>query len=980
MSPADIIVTMAFLAAMLVAVSALTHRALARIGTRQILRRKASTALVVFGLMIGTTIISASFIIGDTMDTMVTSEVYEGYYEVDEILQSYDENRDLEYMDHATYTSLKEEILDIDNVEDVTGEVRGTAYVLDMTSSQAEPSIWIAGVNLTESSAFGEYYIDGKRVSLTFGPGEVYLDTNSAKSLDASSGDELVLHNKLGRQLHVTVKNIVDLEGMGNWMAGNQIIMDLGVAQTFFNVSDSVNTILVTNDGDYREGAEHCEQVAGEIDAILDSNDQYPELLISNKAESVENIQEQVSQFTDMFFVFGTFSILAGIMLIINIFVMFAEERKTEMGISRAIGMKRRQLRRTFLYEGACYAGISSAVGAIVGIIVAYLSLWFIRDMFQGSEGNEGIDLLQHFTYTQEHLLLSFAAGFLISIVTISIVTRRISRLNIVRALRDIPEPTPHRHDKRVFAMGLVMLALGGLLLAATIGGDLADPPLIGLSLVLFAAGVLGRRVVGDRISFTISAALLLFLWLFSDSIGLFSDKTGGMELFILSGVFSVTGGVMLVMFNSDILLRGINSLFGRHRSLSAVFKISISHPMRNKFRTGLTMAMFALIIFTMVVMSVMVSIFEVNIDRITEEQSGGFDIVAFSNRPVEDIADMIDANATLSGYDYQQIHGIEVGMIKLNTSGLQTSGPSIGRTMDDNYTLQTVYGVSDDFLANNGYSLSDRAQRFASDRDAWQALTTDPGLIIFDNTVSSTGGEEYGPSPMRPFTVDIGGTVQFHGTDGKMVEKEVIGFTDQYILPGAFMCNRSAEEDLGVYNKTLFLFKLGGEYDVESVARDIERELLPYGINTVAIAPQVEEGISSMRTFFTLFNAFLALGLFVGIAGLGIIMIRNVHERRLEIGMMRAIGFKRRMVRRAFIIEGSFITILGLAVGALNGIAIGHYLWRDGFKDMGYELSIPFWNIFLICLAAFTMTMLAAIPPARAASNVTPAEALRFE
>jgi len=51
-------------------------------------------------------------------------------------------------------------------------------------------------------------------------------------------------------------------------------------------------------------------------------------------------------------------------------------------------------------------------------------------------------------------------------------------------------------------------------------------------------------------------------------------------------------------------------------------------------------------------------------------------------------------------------------------------------------------------------------------------------------------------------------------------------------------------------------------------------------------------------------------LGLIVGIAALGVIAFRSVVERRQQIGMMRAIGFRKGMVRTAFLIESSFIAI----------------------------------------------------------------------
>ena len=55
------------------------------------------------------------------------------------------------------------------------------------------------------------------------------------------------------------------------------------------------------------------------------------------------------------FTTFGTFSVVAGVLLIFLIFVMLAAERKTEMGVSRAVGTQRTNLVQMFLFEGVAY-------------------------------------------------------------------------------------------------------------------------------------------------------------------------------------------------------------------------------------------------------------------------------------------------------------------------------------------------------------------------------------------------------------------------------------------------------------------------------------------------------------------------------------------------------------------------------------------------------------------------------------------------
>ena len=64
--------------------------------------------------------------------------------------------------------------------------------------------------------------------------------------------------------------------------------------------------------------------------------------------------------------------------------------------------------------------------------------------------------------------------------------------------------------------------------------------------------------------------------------------------------------------------------------------------------------------------------------------------------------------------------------------------------------------------------------------------------------------------------------------------------------------------------------------------------------------------------------QGYLALGLIIGIAGLGVVMVRAVRERRRQIGMLRAMGFQSRVVRQAFLVEAGFIAVQGIALGVI--------------------------------------------------------------
>jgi putative ABC transport system permease protein len=590
--------------------------------------------------------------------------------------------------------------------------------------------------------------------------------------------------------------------------------------------------------------------------------------------------------------------------------------------------------------------------------------MWAIRDL--ASAGEQSIDILQYYTFTIDSLVVSFIAGFLLTIATILFVTGRISRLNIVRAIRKIPEPLVPRKDTRVMIIGVVVLVISVLLLFIGIQGEQAGLAMTGLSLIIYGVGILSRRFIGDRAAFSIFSLIVLILWI--GPFGLFEDYFAGMEMFILSGLFLVGSSVILVMFNSEMILNAVSSLGSRKRAGQAVFKIAISYPLKNKFRTGMTIMIFGLIIFTIVVLSMIINIFNVNIEKIAEEQSGGFDIFAFSNEnlPITDIKTQIDESETLSMSDFEEVYS-------LSNSYAEVGGEHAPET---GVIYYSIIGCPSDFIENTTYSFVRYSDDFESEREVWEALSTDSSYIIIDGSVEP---QEYGPS-FGLITVDVGDTVVLKNSTKANHTFEVIGILQETFLQGIFMSDETIQEKFNVSNPTLFMFKLEDDSKASEIARNLESEFFEYGLQPIVIQEIIETFTQSMNMFFNLFSAFLGAGLIIGVSALGIITLRSVHERRLEIGMMRAIGFKRRMVRRAFLFEATLIALWGLIIGTLQGIYVGWYIWDSGFKELDYVFTIPWTRIGMVLLIALVFILLCVLPPSHQASKVEPAEALRFE
>ena len=169
---------------------------------------------------------------------------------------------------------------------------------------------------------------------------------------------------------------------------------------------------------------------------------------------------------------------------------------------------------------------------------------------------------------------------------------------------------------------------------------------------------------------------------------------------------------------------------------------------------------------------------------------------------------------------------------------------------------------------------------------------------------------------------------------------------------------------------------------DVRRVAQGVERAFVPNGLDAVVLAERFMQGQQLMSGILRLLQGFMALGLLVGIAALGVVSTRAVVERRQQVGMLRAIGYQRRMVGLSFVLESSFISLSGLLIGALTGIVLGGLVLQSSFPEVadGSAAATPWLTIAGIIIAAYLFSLLTTIVPVWQASRVYPAEALRYE
>jgi putative ABC transport system permease protein len=181
----------------------------------------------------------------------------------------------------------------------------------------------------------------------------------------------------------------------------------------------------------------------------------------------------------------------------------------------------------------------------------------------------------------------------------------------------------------------------------------------------------------------------------------------------------------------------------------------------------------------------------------------------------------------------------------------------------------------------------------------------------------------------------------------------------------------------------TIHYFGLAPGVDPDDAAAQLESAFLANGLDAESIQQVVDDTIAASMTFNRLIQGFMGLGLLVGVAALGVISARAVVERRQQIGVMRAIGFRKRSVQLAFLLESSFVALTAIAVGTVLGLLLAWNIIRDQQAQPsweGLELVVPWLNLFVIFAVVYLVAIAATLAPAIRASRIRPAEALRYQ
>jgi putative ABC transport system permease protein len=1124
----------------------LRNRIMLKMGLRNIPRRRGQTALIVIGVMLSTVIISAAFGTGDTLSFSIRNEAIVGLKHIDELVLSAGARQsggfgEL-YFPYERYEDLRSHTAGNQDIDGLAPQIAESVPVQNRRTKLSEGQMRVVGLDPDLLDGFGDLELaDGGVARLKdLVDDEVFISEEAAKELDARAGDQLDVFLESGK-VTLTVRSVVERGGFAG--VDPTMLLPLARAQEMFGRPGEINTIVVSNTGDERSGAEPSRDVAKELRVFFNDRavatqlkevfGQAPVLEALEKKRDEEGLGEELreelgqlleelrkdemsdelnslladgqltgvvmeqldeaelrdaarraatlflelaefrvlevkrnllnqadevgTEVTAIFVLFSSFSIMVGVLLIFLIFVMLAAARKYEMGMARALGAKRRHLVLMFVFEGTAYTVVSAAVGVVLGLAVSAIMVSVLNQIF--SNLDEAFLLSIHFE--PRSVIVAYGLGMVITFTTVAISAYRVSRLNIVVAIRGLPEaiiPTGApplltrlggllrsvalplmylwaaaralvRRKFGEFARNVAMavLVLFPAWLIAIIVGLLrvAEPYLLqgwltllsgagitymaitswhrfsyfgaGISLSIIGLGLMARSglrqtsladATSDRVGFTAAGVAMLVFWAMPFSVfeGLIGDLERDFDIMFTSGIAMVGAAVWIIMYNADLMLRGLSLLTGRVGRLRPVLVTAVAYPMSAKFRTGLTLAMFALVVFTLMVMSVLTETFSTQFEE-PRKVYAGFDVGGAINftTPISDIRLAIGSEPNLRLEDFEAVGGYTG--VPLQLRAVNGGG--------DRWRGRTGLVADDEFLASSSYDLKIVAEGYGpTSREVLQAMRDDPTLAVIGGWMLPTeeptedeakdhlfGGLHYGADKMEPILVEAR-----EPRSGEVVLLNVIAVYDRlHVNASRVLVSKEVVDDKVPFAVpvTNYRFRLAEGVDAKKASRALEASLLEYGMETEVFQETVDTQSAAGKAFFRLFTGFMSLGLLVGVAALGVISTRAVVERRQQIGVLRAIGFKRGMIQLSFLMESSFVSVLGSVIGLVLGMVLSYNAVTDISREQGIDtitFSVPWLQIGFILAVTYLFSLLTTFLPARQASRIYPAEALRYE
>ena len=241
--------------------------------------------------------------------------------------------------------------------------------------------------------------------------GGTVVDDAWADSNNLAVGDRIRVRTPLERNVKLTIEGTVKDNAD---LLGNVVVTEDTLRERFGTSQPSMTLVRLA------EGAD-ADAVQEQISQRVDRR--FPTVDTLNQQELKDNQEEQIQQLVGFFYVLLALAVVISLLGIVTTLALSIHERTRELGMLRAVGMSRRQVRRLVRYESVITALIGAILGTVLGVIFAGLVSRPLAD--------EGFEL----AYPIGTLILLLVLAALAGVIAAIWPARRAARLDVLRAL-----------------------------------------------------------------------------------------------------------------------------------------------------------------------------------------------------------------------------------------------------------------------------------------------------------------------------------------------------------------------------------------------------------------------------------------------------------------------------------------------------------------------------------------------------------------
>lgn len=247
---------------------------------------------------------------------------------------------------------------EVDGVEDASA-ISFSQVKVDGGGSKSLSSVDPSTINQVMNIDFDE----GSTQDLTnLKDGQVIISQDLSDSTGASVGDKISVLSQTGKKPELTVTGVMasgSLDLLGDLVVTqNEMINTFGVDTAFF-------ALLKVDPG------QNVDTVQQRVEDALDKP--FPTADVLNQEELKDSQKQQINGLLAMIYVLLALAVVVSLVGIVVTLILSIYERTRELGMLRAIGMSRRQIKRMVRYEAVITAVLGALAGLILGVIFAFL-------------------------------------------------------------------------------------------------------------------------------------------------------------------------------------------------------------------------------------------------------------------------------------------------------------------------------------------------------------------------------------------------------------------------------------------------------------------------------------------------------------------------------------------------------------------------------------------------------------------------------